>query len=677
MGEKGFTLIELLAVIVILAIIAVMSAPIFLGIIDTTKAEVFKASIQSLFKASELLVVTSETSSGNLESLKIKNNNFYGSWEYDSTNSKFYLCDISSDNYVLSSNNFLTAPSGKKNCISSDTSPNDYQPLKATNISNQPIDNVISNNFVDSELDAAGYIIDNDNSLSTDPNNYVWYSGRMWRAYKKDSDGIRLITSTPMTSLSYGTGTANSNLFSTSYAKAWLDNIFLPTLNGYNDVNFLKTVTWDTRKFDGSNYADGETVTSKIGMISVEEYKTIHDTSASITGYCDDSGFTTQTTCEDPSNGTCYSNTTGEVVSQYTTPATCENPVNGTCYNGTTGEVATEYSTQATCEDPSHAFCYSIYDGTPMPQYTNRLDCENNDGYFGFNWSVNYWDNNNWTSIYNNYLFNNTIGEQWTLTPLTSDSLKVYRAYYGNLSTVQTGSYNSETSMSGISPVIKIASDTEITDGNGTVSNPYRLLIDKTSYESNTLIDKNIGEYVDYSGYTWRVQSKIGGIIRLIMNGTVAYMKFDTVSTNTFNPTVSTNIGYYLNNDFYNNLDKSKIIDSIFYKGNYVSSGNYTSTNLAGTNLTAKVGIPRLSEIFSSQDMVKNNGTLNKLEYWLITPKANWGNVNWTSSTGGGIGSGSSYPTSSTKKNVRPIITITNSTITGGNGTALTPYTIE
>ena len=51
--KKGFTVIELLAVIIILGIIALMSVPIIINIIEDSKKGAFKASVQNLFSAYE------------------------------------------------------------------------------------------------------------------------------------------------------------------------------------------------------------------------------------------------------------------------------------------------------------------------------------------------------------------------------------------------------------------------------------------------------------------------------------------------------------------------------------------------------------------------------------------------------------------------------------------------
>lgn len=53
MLKKGFTLVELLAVIVILAVIALITTPIIIDSLNTSKKEAFKDSVNSLIKVTQ------------------------------------------------------------------------------------------------------------------------------------------------------------------------------------------------------------------------------------------------------------------------------------------------------------------------------------------------------------------------------------------------------------------------------------------------------------------------------------------------------------------------------------------------------------------------------------------------------------------------------------------------
>jgi prepilin-type N-terminal cleavage/methylation domain-containing protein len=58
--KKGFTLIELLAVIVILAVVALISVPLVLGVIDKVQKSSYEASMRSVFGAADLYIASSE-----------------------------------------------------------------------------------------------------------------------------------------------------------------------------------------------------------------------------------------------------------------------------------------------------------------------------------------------------------------------------------------------------------------------------------------------------------------------------------------------------------------------------------------------------------------------------------------------------------------------------------------
>ncbi len=53
MNKKGFTLVEMLAIVVILAVIALITTPLILGIIDNSRKSAFASSVNSMKEAIE------------------------------------------------------------------------------------------------------------------------------------------------------------------------------------------------------------------------------------------------------------------------------------------------------------------------------------------------------------------------------------------------------------------------------------------------------------------------------------------------------------------------------------------------------------------------------------------------------------------------------------------------
>lgn len=76
MNKKGFTLIELLAVIVILAIIALISTPIIIGVIDKARVKSAENSAYGIIDAARLaytesIMSGSTITGGDVTSLKV------------------------------------------------------------------------------------------------------------------------------------------------------------------------------------------------------------------------------------------------------------------------------------------------------------------------------------------------------------------------------------------------------------------------------------------------------------------------------------------------------------------------------------------------------------------------------------------------------------------------------
>ena len=106
-------------------------------------------------------------------------------------------------------------------------------------------------------------------------NNYIWYSGFLWRIMGINADGtLRLITEENVTAIPWGAeGTAEN--WDDSYAKDWLNNYFYPKLKGNN---IIKEVTWCSETTTSSSSArttcsnNLSTETAKVGLITIDEY---------------------------------------------------------------------------------------------------------------------------------------------------------------------------------------------------------------------------------------------------------------------------------------------------------------------------------------------------------------------------------------------------------------------
>lgn len=114
-------------------------------------------------------------------------------------------------------------------------------------------------------------------------NNYVWYSGKLWRIVGLNNDGsIKLVTQNNMTSISWNITTSTN--YSTSQVRSWLNNEFLPTL--YNSDIMLTNHEWDYTTYESFptvKLTPQNTINEKIGLLNIYEYMMTGGTNVSNT----------------------------------------------------------------------------------------------------------------------------------------------------------------------------------------------------------------------------------------------------------------------------------------------------------------------------------------------------------------------------------------------------------
>lgn len=99
-------------------------------------------------------------------------------------------------------------------------------------------------------------------------NNYVWYSGRMWRVISINDDGIKMITDNSQSSIVWAMNLDYEN----SYIKTWLgeDGVFLDSLGNYQE--YLIKSDFCVDKFELNNITCNHYVNSYVGLLTVSEY---------------------------------------------------------------------------------------------------------------------------------------------------------------------------------------------------------------------------------------------------------------------------------------------------------------------------------------------------------------------------------------------------------------------
>ena len=116
-------------------------------------------------------------------------------------------------------------------------------------------------------------ITDNDTKTGVykgyEVNNYVLYSGMMWRIVKVNDNGtVKLITNDTLANISYSTGMKKDG-----YVYKWLNDYFYKKL--YKPSKYIVDSSWCSDKTDdikdGSNCKDSS-INAKVGLITLQEY---------------------------------------------------------------------------------------------------------------------------------------------------------------------------------------------------------------------------------------------------------------------------------------------------------------------------------------------------------------------------------------------------------------------
>ena len=123
----------------------------------------------------------------------------------------------------------------------------------------------------------------------TDPNNYIWYSGKLWRAVSIDpsDNSVKLVTQWNISALPYNA--ENNTAFKGSYMEQWLNDTsvdgFLGNLR--EPDKFIKTdSTWNATLTTATTKPEKRTmVTDAVGLLNAYEYTMSYKNATYSTGY--------------------------------------------------------------------------------------------------------------------------------------------------------------------------------------------------------------------------------------------------------------------------------------------------------------------------------------------------------------------------------------------------------
>lgn len=180
--------------------------------------------------------------------------------------------------------------------------------------------------------------------------------------------------------------------------------------------------------------------------------------------------------------------------------------------------------------------------------------------------------------------------------------------------------YSSEsTNLLNVVPALNLKASTTILEGDGTYTDPYVVVKRDTARRSSELNKRQVGEYVSYSGYLFRISNILDdGTTEVIMDSVLKSnnQQVDIGYTNgnkqkVYNPNQEGNIGYKIKNDMtrYINTDLfvSKNISVPIYNKNITYQGKKDTKEYK-----LLITIPSTFDIFSAK-----SSTANDSGYWL------------------------------------------------------------
>ena len=283
-NKLGFTLIELLAVIIILAIVALIATPIVLDVIEDARisagrseANIIHNGINNYCINEEMAaqldpnytrICTSDMDKDDVPTMVNLGNATINELVYNgeklttlvitSNNHKFRLCP----NGTFAMDDEECSNEGGDVALVGDPIIEKAKELVYLN-------DTCKTDGTTYQYMGGCYIKGNPN------NNYIWYSGILWRIMGINADGtIRMITEDNVTAIPWGTSNTAQN-WDDSYAKDWLNNYFYPRLKGNN---IIKEETWCSETTTSSSITrttctnNLSTEKSKVGLLTLDEY---------------------------------------------------------------------------------------------------------------------------------------------------------------------------------------------------------------------------------------------------------------------------------------------------------------------------------------------------------------------------------------------------------------------
>ena len=165
----------------------------------------------------------------------------------------------------------------------------------------------------------------------------------------------------------------------------------------------------------------------------------------------------------------------------------------------------------------------------------------------------------------------------------------------------------------GVRPVVNIKEETDVVFGDGTFENPYILKGNKSVLKAGSKIsDARVGEYLTYSGYTFRVIGKESdGTTKVIMDGNLKdsiYPFHDNLEPASYDISNHENIAYKISNELSKNISSKYFAKKTINRNIYQKNVSYQEKP-TNDKIDVKLSLPSIYDLFSAT---------NPSDFWFI-----------------------------------------------------------
>ena len=214
----------------------------------------------------------------------------------------------------------------------------------------------------------------------------------------------------------------------------------------------------------------------------------------------------------------------------------------------------------------------------------------------------------------------------------------------------------------GVRGVFTMNKNIPVSQGNGSKDNPY--VIDQGN--DNNYVDS----YVKLGGDTWKVFENNKGVLKMYLNGYIKVNGVELVRNysnhdNKFNYFADDNIGFYLYNDYVNNLSYKKYLVSNKYPyGEMSIEKGYYYPNVYSEVYEESIGLLNIFDYVSNNELYDffrdNTGAEMSTGQYVVAKNGLLEEIDVTE-----------------ERHVVPVISIKASSIKSGNGRIDNPYVVE